>query len=495
MIVLDGLSLTCAGVAAIGRRQSGVQIDSAGRDRARAAADVVRAVTSGREVYGRTTGVGANRGVSVSPAEARAHGLRLARSHAGGGGPLLPRELAIAMLAVRANQIAAGGSGVDPGVLDVLADSVNRGCAPPARIYGGIGTGDLAALAVTALCLLGERDWLAPDPAPAVAGTDADGPRFALAATDALAFMSSNALTLAEGAIACNDLSLLLQAGTVTAALSHLGATASAEPYSAAVQSARPHPGQQRVAGDLRALLSGQPGPAARVQDPYGFRALPQVQGAAVDAVAYASAVVDRELNAASENPLVDVPGRRIWHNGNFHTGYVALALDAARAAVYQAAALSAARLSALMDNRITGLSAFLATEPAGSSGLMILEYTANSALAELRQLAAPVTAGGAVVSLGAEEHAGFGTQAARSATDAVQAYRVVLAGELTAAVRAIRMRTDQAGAAVPLVAGELSLAFQRAASVLSDDLADRPLDGDLLAAAHVLDELPRGPR
>ncbi len=168
MITLDGRSLTCADVAAIGRRLTGVEIGADGVRRASAAAETARALTeqaaaAGRAVYGRTTGVGFNRSIEVIPADGRAVGLRLVRSHASGAGPPLAPEVGLAMLAVRANQIAAGGSGVEPGVLDVLADCVNRGFRPPARRYGAIGTGDLTALATTALCLLGERDWLAAD--------------------------------------------------------------------------------------------------------------------------------------------------------------------------------------------------------------------------------------------------------------------------------------------------------------------------------------------
>ncbi len=457
MIVLDGTSLTCADVAAIGRRQAAVEIGAAGRARASAAATTARALTARGAVYGRTTGVGANKGVQVGPGDAAGTGLRLVRSHASGAGPLIAPEVSLAALAVRANQIGAGGSGVDPGVLDVLAECVNRALRPPARRYDAIGTGDLAALAVTALCLLGEREWLEPESAGAITDRAAIGaapaagaptatpgaptatagppiviagaaqPRFALDPADMLAFMSSNAVTLAEAAIACHDLSALLGAGTVVAALAHLAAGASAEPYAEAVQLARPHPGQVQVAADLRGLL-GDATIATRIQDSYGYRALPQVHGAAVDAVQQAGQTVAIEVNAAAENPLIDVAGQRICHNGNFHTAYVALALDSVRAAVFQAASLSAARLAALLDDRTTGLTPFLAYGTPPSSGLMIVEYTAHSALADIRRLATPVVPGGVVLSIGAEEHAGFGTQAAWSATGVVQAYRVVLA-------------------------------------------------------------------
>ncbi len=200
-----------------------------------------------------------------------------------------------------------------------------------------------------------------------------------------------------------------------------------------------------------------------------------------MDALAAAAQVVTRELNAAAENPLVDTAGLRFWHNGNFHTAYLALALDAARAAVFQAAALSAARLGALMDPAITGLAGFLAADPVPSSGLMIAEYVAQSALAEIRLLAAPAALGGAVVSLGAEEHAGFGTQAARATTGVVCAYRVALSCELVAAVRGLR----QLG--IRPAGNALSAALDLAAAALPDSMADRPLDGDLAIAQDLL--------
>jgi len=154
---------------------------------------VARHATARREVYGRTTGVGANRDTPVAGADAAGHGLRLLRSHAGGGGPLIAPELSRAMLVVRINQIAAGGSGVDPGVLGPLASAVNAGLSVPVPAWGAIGTGDLTGLAAAALCLLGERAWVPQPPDP---------PRFALASADALAFLSSNAATLGEAALA-----------------------------------------------------------------------------------------------------------------------------------------------------------------------------------------------------------------------------------------------------------------------------------------------------
>jgi histidine ammonia-lyase len=486
---LDGESLTCAQVSAVARRRSSVAVDPAGRARAAAAARVAAEVTRRRPVYGRTTGVGANRDQVVAGADAAANGLRLLRSHAGGGGPLVAAELSRAALAVRANQLAAGGSGVDPGVLDALAEAVNEGYTAPVSSYGAIGTGDLTALASVALCLLGERDWLASGDGPAWAAgppgaAGRRAPRFALAASDALAFISSNAATLGEAAVACADLAELLAVSTVIAAFSHLAVRASGEPYAEPVQRRRDRPGQQAVAARMRDLLAGQDQAAARIQDPYGYRALPQVHGSAVDAAAAAERAVTSDLNTAAENPLIDVDGETVWHNGNFHTGYVGLALDALRAALFQTAALSAARLGTLVEPAFTGLTAFLAGDQPPSSGVMILEYVAHAAVADIRRLAAPAALGGAVLSRGVEDHAGFSTQSARATPDAVAAYRTVLACELVASVRALRMRgADPAP-------GPLADAFGAVAAVLPADLRDRPLDGDLRTAQGLLPRL-----
>jgi histidine ammonia-lyase len=431
--------------------------------------------------YGRTTGVGANGKVAVEPG--RGHGLRLLRSHTGGAGKQVSAAVTRGMLAIRLNQLAAGGSGADPAWLDATAIALNEGLTPGFPALGSIGTADLTGLAATALALIGERPW-----------RGADGPvtrallPCAVADADALAFLSSNAMTLAQAALAHHDLTALLGVELEIAALSHLALSGSAQPYAEAVQAARPHPGQRATARRLRELLGPDAArPGARVQDPYGLRALPQVHGPATDALGYVERVLCVEMNAAAENPLVDVPGGQVLHNGNFHGAYLAQALDSARLSLCADAALSAARLAALTDPERTGLRPFLAGGPAGSSGIMILEYTAGAALAELRGLAAPVSLGTAVLSRGAEEHAAFSPQAARAAAAMVPRFRTVLACELAAAVRALRQRGAQPAGT------RLRAVYDRGLSRLPDDDEDRPLDTDIAAAEQVIAALTEG--
>ncbi len=258
-VILDGRTLRCDQVLAVARHEVRATVSAEGRNRARAAAELARRAASSREIYGRSTGVGANRDQLVAASDYEEHGYRLLHSHAGGGGEPVAPELSRAMLVVRLNQLAAGGSGVDPGVLDPLLDAVNAGLWVAVPRYGAIGTGDLTALAVTALCLLGDRNWQ-PE--------GASQPRFRLASSDALAFLSSNAATIGEAAIACADLSELMLAAIVIAALSHQATSSSTEPYATAVHEARSYQGQREVAAILRGLLAESGLPAKRIQDP-----------------------------------------------------------------------------------------------------------------------------------------------------------------------------------------------------------------------------------
>jgi histidine ammonia-lyase len=470
-VALDGHDLTCAHVHTIVRDLAPVQVTPDGLARAAAAHRLAGELVGHRPMYGRTTGVGANREFDVGDTD---HGLRLLRSHAGGAGPKVDQRVARAMLVVRLNQLAAGGSGVDPGLLGVLADAVNRGLTPPMHRYGAIGTADLTSLASAALCIRGELAW-----------EGGSLPAYPLAADDALAFISSNAATLGEAALACHDLTRLLRASVVITALSFLAVDGSPEAYAAPVHESRPHPGQRTVAGRLRALLAeAGTRPPARIQDPFAFRAVPQVHGPALDAAAYLDGVLVVEMNAASENPLVSAAEHNVFHNGNFHTAYVTLALDTARAALFATSSLSVARLATLVEPAYTGLRPFLADGPPTSSGVLILEYIAHSALANLRHAAAAASLGSAVLSRGMEEHASFSALAAERTTEVLPAYEALLACELVAAIRTLRLR------GVTDIGGPLGVAFARASDVLSTETADRQLVDDVAAATAVLPEL-----
>ncbi|WP_336159093.1 aromatic amino acid ammonia-lyase [Amycolatopsis sp. VC5-11] len=477
MIRVDGRTLRCADVVTAAHTDGPLAIDVsiAALRAAEHSWKLAEDLSTRRVVYGRTTGVGANKDDAVDePAE---HGLRLLRSHAGGSGELLPDGQIRAMLLIRLNQLLAGRSGISPELIGALAEAVRTGALPVVHRLGAIGTGDLAPLAETALALAGEREWAigTVPPVPVHAG-------------DALAFMSSNAATLAEATLAAMSLDTLTRASHAVAALTYVALDGNPEAYATPVHEARPHAGQVACAAEMRRLLGmhGTPKPGRRLQDPFGLRAFPQVQGPALDAIHYLRDVLAVEINASTENPMISTVHGDAYHHAHFHTAYVSTALDQARATVHQVAELSVARLGDLVEPEFTGLRPFLAVGPPGSSGVMILEYVAHDALTELRQAALPATLGTAVVSRGIEDHASFSTQAARAATAAAGAYRQVLACELVAAVRALRIRKAE------LVDLPVRAAYAAAVEVLDERLEDRPLTEDIAKAAGVLDELAR---
>ncbi len=428
-------------------------------------ADLALARTRGA-VYGLTTGVGALHRVAVADG---AHGLRLLRAHAAGVGPELDDGLARATMLVRLRQLLRGGSGVHPRLVIALVEALRRGAVPRLHTYGAIGTGDLTVLSELALTLAGELPWRSGDAPPA-----------ALDPGDALPFISSNAMTVALSAVELTRLAGQARAAERVAALSHLALRGSLEAYDARVHSVAQHPHAAGVAQRLRTLLTGRaPRPAARLQDPFGLRALPQVHGAWEEQLAAATHAVTVEANAAAENPL-SVDGTAL-HHGQFLTQRLAACLDGARQAAIPALGLSVARLASLCEPELTGLPAFLASGPAGSSGLMILEYVANDLLARTRVTATPVTAASTTVSLGLENHASHSTQAAWLTRDLVGLVPELLACELVTAVRALRLAPDR-----------VDYSPAREFYAMADDAlpgvgSDHVLGPDIRAAAEVI--------
>lgn len=565
-VVLNGTTLTVGELITLVDGAAVPEVAPEARERAVRSFRTGRRLAAAGRLYGRGTGVGAHRAVSVDADDERAHGLRVLRSHAGGAGALLPARQVRAMLAIRANQLLAGGSGIHPGFIDALTEALRLGVHPAVNEYGAVGTGDLTALAQTGLALLGERPWeesglggrigsngltvstgsaglgaaaapappeavaapapVGPPAAPAPPGSVPDGvvpaprggvpevrdsgegadvaavldgipartgtpPLGAPARTslpapvtlrpgDALALLSSNALALGQAALGLHGVDRLLRATHAVAALALAAVSGSAEAYAAPVHALRPYPGAVRAAGEVRRLLGLPDRPensGRRIQDPYGFRAFPQVHGCALDAAERLREVVEAEINCPSENPLLALDGTAAYHHGGFFAAPLGHALETVNLTLLQTAQLSAARLTALGDPALTGLPAFLAAGPASSSGTMILEYTAHSALAELRSCAAPASVGHAVLSRGLEEAASFAGQAARQTLRAAEAYRTVLACELVSAVRALRMHAVPPQIAVFTVVDE----------ALPDGTDDRPLTGDVTVAAELL--------
>lgn len=475
LVHLSGHSLDAAQVAALARGRMVPLVDPKARERVREARELAERIVRHRRVYGRTTGVGANRTTDVPQERTNdTYAMRLLRSHGSGAGPELPDEQVRAMLAVRLNQLLAGGTAVQVGVLDRIADALTSGHVPTVHAFGAIGTGDLSALGALGLTLAGELPWRGGSgtaPAP-----------LALDRGDALPLISSGALTIGQSALGAHDLKTLLDQVPSIAALTLTAIRGSTEPYRKRVHDLRPHPGAQLLAARIRELLAPAQWTPPLVQEPFGLRCLPQVHGAALDAWRALDQVLSVEINAAAENPLLDIDDATYHHHGGFHQAQLALALDQFRLGLVGTAELSAARLAYLVDPAFTGLPPFLADGEQGSSGVMITEYIARSALAELRTHAQPVSLDHAVISRGAEDHASFASTGAVRLLDSVRPFQLVLACELLAAVRALRMLGT-----VPAGDGELRSFYECAVERLAPSIADRSLSADLHEAAALL--------
>jgi histidine ammonia-lyase len=390
---------------------------------------------------------------------------------------------------VRLNQLAAGGSGISAPAVAALAAMIDDDALPPVREFAGIGTGDLSALATTALGLLGEIPL--PRPLPPVS----------FGVHDALPFLSSNAATLGDVALAVHRLQALAGAALAVASLTAVAVDANLEAFSPAVAARTPGEGGGTVCRTVARLCEPAPPVATRIQDPFALRCLPQVHGSVLDALAQLEALGDAHVNVAAENPLIlappGPPGSRVSpmspvspvspievvHHGGFHLPGLALACDAAAIAVARSVPLLLGRLSMLNDPAATGLPPFLGDGRPGASGVMLLEFVAGSALAVLRSAAVPASLGTVSISRGAEDDASFASRAAVQLFEAADAWSTALATELVAAVRALRMRD------VP-VPGSGWGAVLAACAELPAGFADRDLTGDVEVAETLLPRL-----
>lgn len=471
-IELTGAALRPAQVARIASGDALATVAPGALAYAAESADAARRIAARRPLYGRSTGVGANRTQAVAPGDGE-HGLRLLRSHAGGIGRPVPDAGVRAMLAVRANQLLAGGAGLRPEIIEAIVAALNADALPRVHEFGGLGTADLTALAELGLALVGERPWSAPGPGPTP-----------ITPGDALALMSSSALTIGTACLAWSRTAVWMRAAHAVAALSFVALDGSPEPFAEAVHDRRPHPGSVRSARFLRALLAGREPKAARIQDPFALRCLPQIHGVALTALDTLEQVLAVEANAAAENPLISALSEDAFHHGGFHQGPLTQALDALNLALLSVGHLSIARVNMLFQPEFTGLRPFLAHGEPASSGVMILENAAHGALAEMRNAAMPAGLGQATLSRGVEDHTPFTGQAVRHAERSAGALRLILGTELVAATRALRLR------GILLDGDSRVAAVFRLASVLDHATADRSTTADVHAAADLLPAL-----
>ena len=407
---------------------------------------VERLVAENATAYGITTGFGDLADVRIEPAQTAELQRNLVRSHAAGVGEPLPEDVVRAMLLLRVNTLAIGLSGVRAELTALLCEMLNAHVHPVVPSRGSVGaSGDLAPLAHLALVVIGEGE--ADTPAGRLPGATALeqaglGP-MQLEAKEGLALLNGTQLMAGIGALVLHDGLRLAASADVIGAMSLEAMQGTAVTFDARLIEARPHPGQVASAAHLRALLEGSQIGAAhrasghRVQDPYSLRCMPQVHGAARDALDELGRVLAVEMNSATDNPLVFATGEVI-SGGNFHGEPVALALDYAVLALAELASISERRTARLVDAHLSGLPAFLSDNPGLESGLMIAQYTAAALVNELQTLAHPSSVDTVPTSANQEDHVSMGATSALRLRTVLERATTVLAIEALCAAQGL---------------------------------------------------------
>jgi len=452
-VILDGRSLSLEDVrqVALGpETEVGLSEEAVAR-MADSRALIERLVSSGEPVYGVTTGFGRLADVTIPPDDRTTLQHNLVRSHASGMGDAMDREAVRALMVLRANALARGHSGCRVVLVERLLELLNSGIHPRVPEFGSVGaSGDLAPLAHVALALIGEGPAEKGGTESPVQGLLADAgiEPVTLGSKEGLALINGTQATTGLGILALLAAERALETAEVAGAMSLDALLGTPEAFREEIQDARPHAGQARSAARLRALLAGSQIREShregdpRVQDAYSLRCMPQVHGAAREALAYVRGILETEANSATDNPLVFPEAGVVVSGGNFHAQVVSQALDLLAIAVADLAAISERRVERLLNPDLSmGLPAFLTSHAGLESGFMIVQVTAVDLLAEMRILSHPASVDSVTTSANQEDHVSMGLAAARKARRSVACLQKVLATELMCAAQGIEFR------------------------------------------------------
>lgn len=492
-ILLDGTTLTFEALyrVAIDGARVGLA-PTAKKEMSRSRAVVERAADADQTAYGVNTGFGELAEVKISHDQIRQLQLNLVRSHSCGVGAPLSEIETRAMMALRANALAKGFSGVRPIVVETLCEMLNHRVHPIIPAQGSVGaSGDLAPLAHLALVAIGEGEAMYEG--ARVSGADAMQHAgiapLALEAKEGLSLLNGTQGMLALLSLALREAQILAATADVAAALSLDALRGSPAAFDARIAKARPHPGAIAVSANLTKLNRGseirESHRAAekdpRVQDAYSLRCTPQVHGATRDSLSQIAAVLTIELNSATDNPLVFASSRgagEIISGGNFHGQPLAMAADQMAMALANLAGISERRVAQLTNPQTSLLPAFLTKEPGLNSGFMILQVVAAGLASEMKAQSAPHSVDSVPTSADQEDYVSMGMSAARRLRPMLDNLRRALAIELLAACQGVDLLA-------PLKTGALcqkAYAVVRSVSPRLD--SDRSMAADIEAVA-----------
>ncbi len=467
-IFLDGGNLSIEKVIRVACEGEQVALSSSAVLKVDRAAQAVKCLLARGEVaYGITTGFGAFKDRIISPDQVEALQRNIVVSHAVGVGDCFDTPTTRAIMLIRANTLARGHSGVRPSTLQLLIEMLNRGVHPRIPEKGSLGaSGDLAPLAHMALTMIGEGqaeyqgEILNGGEALRRAGLEPAK----LAAKEGLALTNGTSVMCAQGALAVWRAERLSRAADAAGCLSLEALHGTVLAFDERIHALRPHPRQIECAAYLRRLLADseftRPHDPSNVQDAYTLRCIPQVHGAVRDAIAYARWVIEIELNAVTDNPLIFVDEESgeisVLSGGNFHGEPIAIAMDYLAIALAELGNISERRIMRLTDeaSNANTLPAFLTQNGGLNSGFMITQYTAAALAAENKVLAHPASVDTIPTSANVEDHVSMGNTAALKARQILDNVERILAIELFAAAQGVDFRRKVHGERARLGAG-----------------------------------------
>jgi histidine ammonia-lyase len=458
---------------------------------------------SGKTVYGINTGFGHLANVRIDEANLRTLQSNLIRSHAVGVGAPFDIPTTRGLMLLRANVLAAGHSGVRLEVLNSLLGLLNAQIHPWIPAQGSVGaSGDLAPLAHLALALMGEG-WLhGPDGQRVeTAGVfSREGLKgLQLVAKEGIALINGTQAMTSLGALVLVRARQLAKTADLIGSMSVEGMMASYTPFDPRLHAIRPHPGQVKVASNLRTLLQGgnlnhSHAECEKVQDPYSFRCMPQVHGAARQAIDHAWDVLSIEVNSVTDNPTVFAEDGELLSGGNFHGQPIATALDYLAIGIAELGSVSERRMEQLVNPKLSSdLPAFLIKGSGLNSGFMMVQVTSAALASENKGLCHPASIDTIPTSAGQEDHVSMGPIAARKAMQVLENTERILGIEALAAAQALDLRKPLVPADGPAAAWEhlrQDVSYLDADRVLHQDLetaARLVRDGSLLEAAQAV--------
>jgi histidine ammonia-lyase len=448
MLEINGKNLTLEILEAVARKGASVGLSaiahvSIGEGRR----ILLERFASGEPVYGVNTGFGDLASQRIDEDDAEKLQERLLLSHAAGIGESLPDDVVRAMLLLRANTLSRGNSGVRVEVVEKLLEILAAGIVPIVPRKGSVGaSGDLAQLAHLALPLIG-RGRVRIDGREVEASRaldDAGLEPLVLGAKEGLALINGTQAMTASLALSAIDVGTLLKLADLIGALSTDAFRGTDACFDPRVHELRPHPGQATSAANLWRLLQGSAIRDShrvgdlRVQDPYSFRCMPQVHGAARDVLGDVVRTVEIEMNSVTDNPLVLLDSAEVVSAGNFHGEPMALAADFLAIAVCEIGTISERRIEKLTYPAFSGLPAFLVEEAGLNSGFMMAHVTAAALASETKGLAHPASVDSIPTSADKEDHVSMGQTAALKLRRSIRNVRRILAIELLAAAQGI---------------------------------------------------------